>query len=176
MNKSLTNYCKTCKETKPCVEFHKRASNPNGLKEACKDCVRVLSRSYYQRNRDKLIEKSLIDLQMNPERHKEYNRKHRENNRDKYSKYSIALRRKKNGFTEELFNYLMKLQGGQCAICSIKLSTGLNETSASADHDHQALKPRGILCKRCNLMLGHAKDDVTRLAKAIEYLEYWRTA
>lgn len=38
--------------------------------------------------------------------------------------------------------------------------------------DHNALTGavRGVLCNNCNLLLGHAKEDVNRLHKAIVYL------
>jgi len=48
------------------------------------------------------------------------------------------------------------------------------------DHDHNYKKrdfknnsellPRGMLCNRCNLILGIAKDDVQRLQSCINYL------
>jgi hypothetical protein len=48
------------------------------------------------------------------------------------------------------------------------------------DHDHNYKKrdfknnsellPRGMLCNRCNLILGFAKDDVQRLQSCINYL------
>lgn len=39
------------------------------------------------------------------------------------------------------------------------------------DHDHAAAKFRGWLCTRCNLVLGHVKDDPELLKKLTEYLE-----
>jgi Recombination endonuclease VII len=39
------------------------------------------------------------------------------------------------------------------------------------DHCHLTGRVRGLLCARhCNLMLGHARDNTTVLARAIEYL------
>lgn len=62
---------------------------------------------------------------------------------------------------------------GYCEIC------GAHESAATihqgkllyVDHDHITNKFRGLLCHDCNLMIGYAKDDMTVLKKAIEYLE-----
>lgn len=89
-------------------------------------------------------------------------------------KYNIAFRRKKNGFSPDLFESRMKEQNGLCAICGIILESGLPSKAASADHDHETGKARGILCRKCNLMLGLVKDDIVLLEKAIIYLNFWK--
>lgn len=38
------------------------------------------------------------------------------------------------------------------------------------DHCHTTNKVRGLLCTNCNLMLGHAHDEIVKLQKAINYL------
>ena len=50
-----------------------------------------------------------------------------------------------------------------CQICGI-------ETFTHVDHDHETGALRGYLCNDCNLLLGRAKDDVSILQKAIDYL------
>ena len=74
-------------------------------------------------------------------------------------------------------------QNGVCAICAKGLENpALEETvrfSMSIDHDHNCcpsettcgLCIRGLLCRDCNLMIGHAKDNLKTLKKAVEYLE-----
>lgn len=56
---------------------------------------------------------------------------------------------------------------GACAICG----TEPQRRFLHLDHDHKTGKARGLLCVNCNTALGHFKDDVARLKKAIEYLE-----
>jgi hypothetical protein len=91
------------------------------------------------------------------------------------SDYAVALQRHKAGFSEELFAERLAEQGGCCPICGMKLEMrGLTFAVASADHDHEAGTPRGILCKRCNFLLGNAKDDIEILQKAIVYLNFWK--
>lgn len=57
----------------------------------------------------------------------------------------------------------------ECQICSCDL-TELNIRDVHLDHDHKTGKIRGLLCFQCNTGLGHFKDDVDRLQKAIDYL------
>lgn len=38
------------------------------------------------------------------------------------------------------------------------------------DHDHESGRVRGLLCRACNLILGHAGDSRSVLMSAIEYL------
>lgn len=63
---------------------------------------------------------------------------------------------------------LLRRQGGSCSICQSTDRTGRN---LAVDHDHQANLIRGLLCTRCNQGLGYFSDDVTRLRRAIAYLE-----
>lgn len=51
-----------------------------------------------------------------------------------------------------------------CAICA-----AIDELVG--DHDHATGKPRGILCRNCNLALGNMADDPARLRAAADYLE-----
>ncbi len=67
-------------------------------------------------------------------------------------------RRFKSGFSLELFRQLMGFQDGRCAICSVTFVSGKqNPRDACADHIDTASGPlpRGILCRVCNVALGH---------------------
>lgn len=55
-------------------------------------------------------------------------------------------------------------QSGQCQICSDTFKTLV------VDHDHSNGKYRGLLCRRCNVMLGMAQDKSRVLLNAIKYL------
>lgn len=60
-----------------------------------------------------------------------------------------------------------KQKSEQCEICG-----GISKICF--DHDHVSGKFRGWICTRCNLILGHAKDDIELLKKLIKYLKLWK--
>lgn len=64
---------------------------------------------------------------------------------------------------------MIKEQNGICLICSSLLLEEGNTTCI--DHCHKTNKIRGIICGHCNSLLGYAKDDVTILQSAINYLK-----
>ncbi|MFG3137664.1 endonuclease VII domain-containing protein [Streptomyces sp. NPDC048211] len=65
------------------------------------------------------------------------------------------------------YEQLYEAQGGTCAICP--RATGATRR-LSVDHDHKTGEVRGLLCRPCNDMLGHARDDWAMFAKAARYL------
>jgi hypothetical protein len=96
-------------------------------------------------------------------KNKEYNKKyyleHKENIREQILKkwYSISVKE-----CEEI----LIQQGGVCAICG----NFPKKQRLDIDHDHKTGKVRGLLCKRCNLMLGNAEDNRSILQSALIYL------
>lgn len=87
-----------------------------------------------------------------------------------------ARKLKTFGLTLADYQQLLEDQHGVCAICNQP------ETAAPAmkyddttrplaiDHDHTTGKVRGLLCHRCNVVLGLADDDPDRLETAARYL------
>lgn len=62
---------------------------------------------------------------------------------------------------------LYELQGGHCALC--QRATGASR-KLSVDHDHATGLVRGLLCRPCNTLLGHARDKVEFFRRCIMYL------
>lgn len=73
------------------------------------------------------------------------------------------------GSTLEEYNRIREKQNNCCAICGIHESELTRKLCV--DHDHKTGKIRGLLCGRCNVGLGHAKDDIDVLQKMREYLD-----
>jgi hypothetical protein len=63
---------------------------------------------------------------------------------------------------------LKTAQGGTCAICQRARGTTKN---LAVDHNHKTGEVRGLLCDRCNQLLGHLRDEPAALQRAIDYLE-----
>lgn len=76
----------------------------------------------------------------------------------------------KYGMSEASYEALLVSQGGRCKICRSDRPEGGRWWRFVVDHDHQTGKVRGLLCPRCNRMLGFAKDDCTILTQAVLYL------
>lgn len=75
----------------------------------------------------------------------------------------------KYGLTVAEWEAMLEAQGGVCAICG-EPETAKNRTVLAVDHDHATGRARGLLCHRCNRLLGHAGDDPEILRRAADYL------
>lgn len=73
-------------------------------------------------------------------------------------------------FSRSLRRLTTQMQGGQCAICRVDLSS-LPPSAIHADHCHATGTQRGVLCRKCNIAIGLLGDDPQRLRKAADYLE-----
>lgn len=63
-------------------------------------------------------------------------------------------------------------QNKMCLICEKTAEEATPSTPRLyVDHDHITKKIRGLLCQKCNSMLGLCRDSVEILEKAIEYLK-----
>jgi hypothetical protein len=107
--------------------------------------------------------------QKHPDRVKARHAKWREANRDKVNADSLQGYRTRRQKRNEI---QFKVQGGRCAICRTHLD--LHSHKAHGDHDHKTGKKRGLLCRWCNLGLGHFQDSISSLRAAISYLRKYK--
>ena len=71
------------------------------------------------------------------------------------------------GVTKDQYFEMQSRQGGKCAICK-----GTDTPRRLAvDHDHVTGKVRGLLCRRCNQILGSMEDNVDWFRTIVSYLE-----
>lgn len=95
--------------------------------------------------------------------HAEYRVEHREERR-------AAHYMEKYGLTPDGYNKMLIAQDGVCAICNHPPNGRAHNGKLVVDHDHSTGKVRGLLCSKCNSVLGYVKDSTETLIKAIEYL------
>lgn len=92
-------------------------------------------------------------------------------------KYAFSARKTaikyKYGLTWSQFEDLHRTQSGRCQICHKPLSLSAHPEieTAYVDHNHITGKIRGILCRVCNVGLGHFQDSRLHLEQAIKYLD-----
>jgi hypothetical protein len=104
----------------------------------------------------------------NPAKYRERTYQWAADNPEKVKRTKSATHlRKTYGITIEEHEALFAKQKKRCGICKSLTSNG---KGFHTDHCHKTRKVRGILCSSCNLMLGHAKDNIVTLKAAIKYL------
>jgi len=87
--------------------------------------------------------------------------------------FDRMLRKFYNGFTEVEYNEMSFKQSGTCRICCEHETAKIKGTikRLSVDHDHKTGKVRGLLCNRCNHILGLLKDNAYIARRITQYLE-----
>jgi len=75
--------------------------------------------------------------------------------------------KRKYGITLMEYEEMTKAANNQCQICGIE---GTRIKPLCVDHCHSTAKIRGLLCSSCNLLIGHSRDSVNIMNKAIIYL------
>ena len=73
-------------------------------------------------------------------------------------------RKKKYGVGQDVYEKMVSIQCGKCAICN-------NEAKLFMDHCHATGKIRDLLCTRCNSAIGFARDRIDLLCSMVGYLK-----
>lgn len=166
------------KEQKRLAAKRYRETHPEIVKQRNKEQYerKKLERSekqklYYQKNKQEILAKQKMHYQLNKESYAKKARQFRMDNKEVVSKrerkYDLWSKYK---MTTEQLDELWSKQNGLCANlkCSDVLTTG--KSGYCIDHCHTTGKVRGLLCRGCNLALGHVKDSVAKLVGLSEYI------
>lgn len=183
-------FCRLCKERKPRSQFRPRAANENWVNAYCIPCDKI----YNKKNNDK--KESAKETQAKREmwaqgihrcskcdrllpKTKFAVNKQSASGRDWKCKdcHRKAYSAKVYNLPEEEYETILALQGNRCAICRVP-----PYEQFCIDHDRSCcpkkgscgLCVRGILCRKCNTLLGLADDNAETLKGAIEYLRMWQ--
>lgn len=104
----------------------------------------------------------------------DYNSYMREYNKKNPSKRKHGDLKKKYNISFDEYSKMFSEQNGVCKVC-FKSETQVHPISGtpymlSVDHCHTTGKIRGLLCNRCNRVLGMVNDDTDILLALKEYL------
>lgn len=142
--------CRKCSLPKSYSSFCNNKAEKDGKNRQCRDCAKEQTKLARTNHPERVKAQS-----------KRYQKKHPnvvKSGRLKY-RYGIDLVE---------YNRMFVSQNGCCKICGVHQSE--LKKSLSVDHCHTTSKVRGLLCYKCNHILGLAKDDTNILKAAINYL------
>lgn len=147
--------CNKCKVYKPFSDFdiRQRANGSTGYYYVCKPCKNVLCQEWRDSDRDKF--RALA----------------------RKSQVKTFYRGRKYGLSRDGYDAILASQGNACAICLRDAGAIVRESNRemSIDHCHSTNIVRGVLCVKCNTILGQAGDSEAILLSAIDYLRRSRS-
>ena len=135
-------FCRKCEIEKPRTSYNRKPDSKDKLQPYCKQCTSTLNNTSRRKRYDPL------------------------KNKDQMLKRDFGI-----SLIEA--QALLESQNHCCCICNMSITLDTNKTTlgkAHVDHDHVTGEVRGLLCSRCNVLLGMAVDNVNILANAIKYL------
>ncbi len=153
--------CTRCLKYKGFTQFYKDTATKDGFKYRCTPCCNVVEKLYKLTTAGKAARDSACTNWNKSEKGIDYKRDH-------YLKktYKISLID---------YNCMLEEQSKVCAICNNKETTLSSSHSRvrplAVDHDHRTGKIRGLLCTKCNAILGYCDDDIYILKNAVNYLD-----
>jgi hypothetical protein len=138
-------WCYACKDAKPLSQFAPSDRVKSGKKGICRPCNKIKSARW------------------------------RETNRDYFRLKMRQFHLKKFGLTAANYETMLQKQNGLCAICAQPEKERRNGRLKllAVDHSHKTGQVRGLLCGKCNQLLGICRENRDFLNRAILYLEKW---
>ncbi len=147
--------CTKCGSDGPFTKSTSKKRAKDGLRSVCKPCENASVKARYA---------------LDPAKFKAISVAWQERNQDKVLRIRRRRILRSYGLSEDRFDALMIHQAGRCAVCrSAHLST-TTRRGVCIDHDHGTGLVRGLLCSKCNLALGHFRDDPANLERGAIYL------
>lgn len=157
-----TKKCPNCQKHLDESQYYRRADGT--LRSWCKICNRKFAKEYYARNPGLVGKKAKEWRLANADRIKSY----RAANRQKHYRQELVRKYK---VSVGWFDSQMERQKGKCLGCGIALSWSTKQTTPHVDHCHKSSIVRGILCNRCNSVIGLCGDSPSLLTALAEYLK-----
>lgn len=188
--------CYSCRRIKPFEDFYKSSKTKDGYGYECKECNKKRSKKRHEipyevmailpHNRrckrceeTKLIGEFYISK---GEKGKARIDTWCKDCRKKKQPYTFRANRqhivRTYGITIEQYDRMYEAQNGVCASCGLpetKIQYG-RVMMLAVDHDHETGRVRGLLCADCNRALGLLKDNPSRIAGMLKYVQSWNNA
>jgi len=174
--------CKLCQKLKEDEDFYLRLGRRIAV---CKQCqtdkrnVKKLAQGKKLKNirkpdGDGMVEcrichkiKHTSEYRQTKRRKKGYQQPCKQCNRENRTSFKRKIeRRYKISFKE--YEKLLKDQENKCLICKKEF---IDSKHTHIDHNHTTNEVRGLLCHKCNSILGYSEENIEILKEAINYLE-----
>lgn len=152
--------CRNCNKVIPQDELttngRVRTDGTRYFAKLCRKCRAIKAADYRKRN---------------PERCREYNRKHYEREHFQYRLYASGKWARRQGHVActATVNQIKKAFTGKCEACGVPEIEC--RTRLHMDHNHETGEFRGWLCDSCNRALGYLKDSSRVIAALLLYSE-----
>lgn len=175
--------CKKCKNERTwkdgvvCKTHGKLGPDDIKSNGRCKKCHRDSANRKRDENREWFNAKMAQDRIDNPEKwkkryEKEYQQslqRHKIRGEDRGRIEVFRLYK----ITQDIYDNMYKSQNGLCKICNKPETRQRNGKVMNlvVDHCHNSNSVRGLLCHKCNCLIGYANDDKDILEMAIIYLQ-----
>ena len=142
--------------------------------EANRERERARRKAYHEANK----EQAKARRAANRERIREQRRAYRAANRERLKAYADTYnaayhesnKGRRYGLTPDQYAEMVRACCGKCPCCKTPFSAILGERPC-VDHCHKTGTVRGIICHRCNRVLGHADDNPEILRACARHLE-----
>lgn len=142
--------CKKCNKTKNFFEFSKDASKLDGYRHTCRECRNTQRRENRKANPEKFLKYERLPEVKLKEKNNVFNRE-----------YGISLLQ---------YNEMLQQQGNVCKICQLS-EYHKTKKNLTIDHCHKTGRVRGLLCHRCNCLIGLGKEKIENFERVITYLK-----
>ena len=182
MTSEDTFICRDCKYEFPVGESVKDASRARGIMERCKGCARDRGAARRADPVKGKVQRERVTAAMRRRREEQpdWQRMGPDQKEVHRTRNRLAARAKAYaviGASDEDYVWQLAQQNGRCFICGRDVPTHGDERFCF-DHDHEQAQRRGLLCRPCNLAIGHLADNPEHLQAAIKYLTrdwalYW---
>lgn len=133
--------------------------------KTCTKCKKRKALSEFYRLKNRKNKPAPACKECARKKRREYARNHREKESRKHREWSI---KSAYGLTLEQYDQMFEEQGGVCKICG---KINLDGRRLYIDHNHKTGKVRGLLCHKCNSLLGYVDDSIDYLLKIKSYLK-----